>query len=129
MRTIRVVAAEIRNAEGAYLITQRLPHASMPLLWEFPGGKVEAGESDHAALIREIDEELGVRIAITGPSASVARDYGDYHIDFHSFQAVIERGSPQRIGVHDFRWVTPEAFTDYRFPPVDQDAIARLLGI
>ena len=129
MRTIHVVAAEIRNEAGAYLIAQRLPHAGMPLLWEFPGGKVEPGESDEVALVREIEEELSVRIAITAPSTSVSRDYGIYHIDFRSFQAVIEHGTLQRTGVFDFRWVTPSEFADYRFPPVDQDAIARLLGL
>ena len=86
-RVIRVVAAEIRNELGQYLITQRLPHAGMPLLWEFPGGKVEPDETDEAALIREIREELDVAIEIVSKSVSLRREYEPYTIDFHSFSA------------------------------------------
>jgi 8-oxo-dGTP diphosphatase len=128
-RTIRVVAAEIRDDAGNYLITQRLPHASMPLLWEFPGGKVELGESDHDALVREIQEELAVTIAVGDLSVQLTRDYGHYVIDFHSYQAHVTQGVLQRIGVWDFRWVTPGEFGHYRFPPVDQESIDRLLGL
>jgi 8-oxo-dGTP diphosphatase len=127
-RVIRVVAAEIRNDHGDYLIAQRHPHAAMPMLWEFPGGKVEAGESDEAALLREIREELDVDIRIEAPSLSTVRDYGTYSIDFHSFSARIDRGTLQRTGVWDFRWVKPTEFGDYRFPPADQESIERLLG-
>lgn len=128
-RTIRVVAAEIRNDRGEYLITQRLPHASMPLLWEFPGGKVEPGETDEQALVREIQEELAVDIAAGARSVQVQRDYGSYVIDFASFQAHIVAGTLQRIGVWDFRWVKPAQLSGYRFPPVDQESIDRLLGL
>ena len=127
-RVIRVVAAEIRDAQGLYLITQRLPHAGMPLLWEFPGGKVEPDESDEAALIREIREELDVGIRILGKSVSLRRDYDPYVIDFHSFSAQIVDGEPERIGVWDFRWVRPSELSAYPFPPVDQATIDVLLG-
>lgn len=127
-RVIRVVAAEIRDEAGLYLITQRLPHAGMPLLWEFPGGKVEPDEADEAALIREIHEELDVAIQILGHSVSLRRDYDHYVIDFHSFSAKIVQGEPKRIGVWDFRWVPPTSLSDYRFPPVDQATIDVLLG-
>lgn len=127
-RVIRVVAAEIRNAAGQYLITQRLPHAGMPLLWEFPGGKVEPDENDEAALIREIQEELDVAIEIRGRSVSLRREYDPYIIDFHSFSARIVSGQPRRIGVWDFRWVQPQQLSEYRFPPVDQATIDVLLG-
>lgn len=127
-RVIRVVAAEIRAPDGKYLITQRLPHAAMPLLWEFPGGKVEPGETDEAALAREIREELDLDIDVGDRTLSTVRDYDSYRIDFHSFAATVRAGTPQRIGVWDFRWVTPQEFADYRFPPVDQQTIDRLLG-
>ncbi|MBM4343020.1 MAG: (deoxy)nucleoside triphosphate pyrophosphohydrolase [Deltaproteobacteria bacterium] len=127
-RTLRVVAAQIRDQNGNYLITQRLPHAALPLLWEFPGGKVEPGESDEAALVREIQEELDVVIEPTGPAASMVAEYERHVIDFHSFPARIVRGAPRRIGVWEFRWVSPADLGDYRFPPVDQAAIERLVG-
>lgn len=128
-RTIRVVAAELCNERGEYLITQRLPHAAMPLLWEFPGGKVEAGETDAQALVREIREELDVDIEVLGPSVSAQRDYGSFCIDFHSLQARLVRGTLSRIGVWDFRWVQPCDLNDYRFPPVDRATIDRLLDL
>lgn len=127
-RTLRVVAAEICDDHGNYLITQRLPHAALPLLWEFPGGKVEPGETDEAALIREIQEELDVVVQTTGPAASMVADYERYAIDFHSFPARIVSGVPRRIGVWEFRWVSPAELGDYRFPPVDQAAIERLVA-
>jgi 8-oxo-dGTP diphosphatase len=127
-RIIRVVAAEIRSADGLYLITQRLPHAAMPLLWEFPGGKVEPGETDEQALVREIREELDLEIDVNSRTLSTVRDYDSYRIDFHSFSATVRSGIAQRIGVWDFRWVTPAEFADYTFPPVDQQTIDRLLG-
>ncbi|MSQ83887.1 MAG: (deoxy)nucleoside triphosphate pyrophosphohydrolase [Myxococcales bacterium] len=128
-RMIRVVAAEITNDQGQYLITQRLPHAAMPLMWEFPGGKVEAGEGDRAALVREITEELDVTIEVAAETLQAVHDYDRYSIDFHSFAARIAAGTPKRIGVWDFRWVSADEFGDYRFPPADQDTIDRLIGL
>ncbi len=128
-RQIRVVAAEIVDEAGNYLITQRLPHAAMPLLWEFPGGKVEPGESDEQALIREIREELEVEIEVLGKTLATVRDYDTYIIDFHSFSARVVSGTLRRVGVWDFRWVKPADLNDYRFPPADQETIDRLLGL
>jgi 8-oxo-dGTP diphosphatase len=128
-RVIRVVAAEIIDDQGHYLIAQRLPHAGMPLLWEFPGGKVESGETDEEALIREIREELDVDIDIGAKTLSTLREYDSYIIDFHSFEARIRDGVLQRVGVWDFRWVRPQELGDYRFPPADQLTIDRLLGM
>lgn len=128
-RVIRVVAAEIIDLDGRYLITQRLPHAGMPLLWEFPGGKVEPGEGDVEALMREIREELDVDIEVGLRSVSVEREYEPYRIDFHSFAAHITGGTLKRIGVWDFRWVRPAELSRYRFPPVDQATLDRLLGL
>ena len=128
-RVIRVVAAEIIDDQGHYLIAQRLPHAAMPLLWEFPGGKVESGESDVDALIREIREELDVDIDVGVRTLSTLREYDTYVIDFHSFEARIRAGQLDRVGVWDFRWVKPAELSDYRFPPADQMTIDRLLGM
>ncbi len=128
-RVIRVVAAEIIDDQGHYLIAQRLPHAAMPLLWEFPGGKVELGETDEDALAREIREELDVDIDVGLHTLSTVREYDTYMIDFHSFEARIRSGQLDRVGVWDFRWVKPSELGDYRFPPADQMTIDRLLGI
>ncbi len=128
-RRIRVVAAEIVDGRGNYLITQRNPYAVMPLLWEFPGGKIESGETDEEALVREISEELGIAIEVGDRSVSTVRDYDDYELEFSSFHATIASGEPQRIDVWDFRWVRPAELDRYRFPPADKASIDRLLGL
>lgn len=127
-RVIRVVAAEITNDRGQFLITQRLPHAAMPLLWEFPGGKVEPGEDDQTALRREIREELDCDIDVLEATAAVDWEYDTFRIDLRCFSARISGGTPRRIGVWDFRWVNAADFTSYRFPPADQESIDRLLS-
>jgi 8-oxo-dGTP diphosphatase len=129
-RVIRVVAAEIADGEGRFLITQRLPHASMPLLWEFPGGKVEPGESDEAALARELSEELEIDVAVGRRTLSALHEYDSYVIDFQSFEVrIVGDRQPQRTAVWDFRWVRAHELADYRFPPADQQTIDRLLGL
>lgn len=129
-RVIRVVAAEISDGQGRFLITQRLPHATMPLLWEFPGGKVEAGETDEAALARELREELQIDVTVGRRTLSTLHEYDSYVIDFQSFEVRIAGDSPpQRTGVWDFRWVRAHELADYRFPPADQLTIDRLLGL
>ena len=70
---IRVVAAEIER-DGHYLITQRNPHAVLPLLWEFPGGRVEMGESDAQALARELHEGMGIEVEVDERSLSVSHE-------------------------------------------------------
>jgi len=129
---IRVVAAEVtRVVDGVkrFLITQRNPHAVLPLLWEFPGGKVEEGEEDHVALRRELDEEMGIAIDIDGETMAIERDYGSYIIDFHVYKAHITKGEAQRGKVFDFRWVTLSELVEHRFPPADRDSVARLLDL
>lgn len=128
-RKIRVVAAQIER-QGRYLITQRKPTSSLPLLWEFPGGRVEEGESDQEALTREIREEMAVDIEVDEPSVAVTHEYDAYIIDFRVYRCRLT--SPpdmiRAIGVHDFRWVHPSELDDYEFPGADQQSIDALLG-
>src|SRR5215211_1184989 len=85
-RMIRVVGAMIEKDGGHYLITQRLPTSSLPLLWEFPGGRVEAGESDREALARELREEMGIEIDIAEEVMHTQHEYPAYEIDFRVFR-------------------------------------------
>ena len=123
---IRVVAAEIER-EGRYLITQRRPVASMPLLWEFPGGRVEPGESDEAALARELREKLGLEVEVGARSGSLTHIYDDYTLDFLVYRAR-PLGEPSAVRVHDLRWVAPEQFDQYTFPGADKRTIDQLLS-
>jgi 8-oxo-dGTP diphosphatase len=124
---IRVVAAEIER-DGRFLITQRPEHATMPLLWEFPGGRVESGESDEAALARELLEEMDLEVTVYEQILHVHHDYPRYTVDFVVYR-VETNGEPETIRVRDARWVSPDDFDQYEFPGADQASVARLLGL
>jgi mutator protein MutT len=124
----RVVAAVIRSGSGRVLISERLAKAVFPLYWEFPGGKVEPGETDEQALIREIQEELGVEIEVGDALGVKVHEYDDFVVDFRVFNAKIVNGRPRSIACKTFRWVRVEDLGDYQFPPADEDAIRRLMG-
>jgi 8-oxo-dGTP diphosphatase len=127
-RQIRVVAAQIER-DGKYLITQRKPSSSLPLLWEFPGGRVEEGESDQEALSRELREEMDINVQVGAASVAVTHEYSAYVIDFRVYRCKLL--SPdnriQKIGIHDYRWVAPDELDDYEFPGADQATIDALL--
>ena len=123
---IRVVAAEIER-DGRYLITQRRPVASLPLLWEFPGGKVEPGETDASALARELLEKIGLEGEVGELCLVVTHTYEPYTLDFAVYR-VTPRGEPQALRVHDLRWVRPDEFDQYPFPGADQRTVDALLA-
>ena len=126
-KTIRVVAAEIER-DGQYLITQRRPEAMLPLLWEFPSGKVEEGESDAEALKREIQERLGAEIEVAELSMFIKHEYETYALDFCVYRCTLVSPSVTAKAVHDWKWVTPAEMGDYEFPPADAQTIGKLLG-
>jgi 8-oxo-dGTP diphosphatase len=126
---IRVVAAVIER-DGKYLITQRRKTAVLPGLWEFPGGRVEAGENDEAALRREVLERLGVKVVVKARIASRRHDYEGYSVDLNLYQAELEPGEkPTAMRVADFRWVGSAEFEKYPFPAADQATTDLLLGL
>lgn len=128
-RKIRVVAAQIER-DGRYLITQRKPTSSLPLLWEFPGGRVEEGESDPTALARELDEEMKIAVEVGEAAVAVTHEYDAYIIDFRVYQCrlVSPPEAIEPVGVHDYRWVAPDELDDYEFPGADQATIDALLS-
>jgi 8-oxo-dGTP diphosphatase len=126
--TIQVVAAMIEEG-GRYLITQRRPAAVLPLLWEFPGGKVEAGESDTSALEREVLHRLGVTIRIGKLISFVRHPYERYTLDLHLYECHLTAGRPEKLNVHDFAWVQSDEFEHYPFTPADELSVSKLLGI
>lgn len=128
-RQIRVVAAQIER-DGKYLITQRKPSSSLPLLWEFPGGRVEEGETDEAALQRELHEEMEIDVNVSEASVAVTHEYSAYTIDFRVYRCTIETPDEQikKLGIHDFRWVAPSELDDYEFPGADQATVDALLS-
>jgi 8-oxo-dGTP diphosphatase len=127
-RTIRVVAAVIER-EGRYLITQRRPAAVLPLLWEFPGGRVEEGETDAAALKREVRHRLGVEIDVGQLISFVSHPYERYVVDLYLYECHITGGDPAPLAVHAFKWVTSAEFDQHPFTPADEASMNKLLGI
>ena len=130
-RHIRVVGAMLQNPEGRYLITQRPPKATLPLLWEFPGGRVEEGEGDEQALAREIREEMGVEVEVMDQALHTHHDYPTYDIDFRVYRCRLTspESAIQHLRVHDHRWVTLEEMAKYQFPDADAKTLAKLLGL
>lgn len=126
--TIRVVAAMVEEA-GRYLITQRRPAAVLPLRWEFPGGRVEPGESDAEALERELMHRLGVSVEVGKLISFVRHPYERYIIELHLYECRLSRGKPEKRNVNDFAWVQSDEFEHYPFTPADELSVARLLGI
>lgn len=127
-RTIRVVAAVIAR-DGRYLVTQRRPTAVLPLLWEFPGGKVEGGETDLQALKREVQHRVGVDIEPGTQISSVSHAYEHYTVELHLYECRITRGEPGAVNVHQFRWVESEDFDRLPFTPADEASMTKLLGL
>jgi len=126
---IRVVAAVIEH-EGRYLITQRTANAVLPLLWEFPGGRVESGESDEAALEREVAGRIGVPVTVGAKVGEHVHQYDHYEVHMVMFSCTLVAGEvPYPATVADLRWVTSREFLDYEFPPADETTLARLLGL
>ena len=128
MQRIRVVAAVIER-DGRYLITQRRPAAVLPLLWEFPGGRVEEGETDPQALARELLEEMGIEIAVGERAIQVHHVYSAYEIDFAVYRCALKQGEIRHGSVHDHRWVLPLELDQYQFPPADEKTLAQLLEL
>ena len=128
VRTIRVVAAVIER-DGRYLITQRRPAAVLPLLWEFPGGKVEATETDAAALKREVRHRLPVEIEAGQLISFVSHPYERYVVDLYLYECRIQSGELASLAVNAFKWVTSAEFDQYPFTPADEASMNKLLGV
>ena len=116
--SIRVVAAVIQQ-DGKYLITQRREHASLPLLWEFPGGRVEGKETDEQALKREFKERLGAEVKVDKPVAFRQHEYEGYSVELVLYEATLLNKELKPKRVKEYRWVAADEFSQYPFPPAD----------
>jgi 8-oxo-dGTP diphosphatase len=126
---IRVVTAEIRRS-GRYLITQRLPKSTLPLLWEFPGGRVGEDETPERALDRLLEDKLGVACEVGELVMEVVHEYDHYAVDMQVFRCEVpEDADVQHSRIHDHRWVLPSEFSNYEFPGADEATIAQLLDL
>ena len=128
LRTIRVVAA-ILERDGQYLITQRRGAAVLPLMWEFPGGRVEDGEMDAHALKREVRHRLGGEIEVGKLISFVSHPYEHYVVDLFLYECTLAGDAIEAKNVNAFRWVTSAEFDQYSFTPADEASMNKLLGM
>ena len=122
-----VTAAVIRK-NGRLLIAQRPLGGRLGGLWEFPGGKVEPGETLPQCLRREIKEELGVRIKVGEPIISIDHAYTHFKITLHAFECELVSGQPQALQVQDFKWVRMSELKRYAFAKTDLRIISAIVG-
>lgn len=101
----------------------------LPLLWEFPGGKVEPNETDAEALQREVKHRLGVDVLVGQLISFVSHPYERYTVDLYLYECSIAAGEPSALAVHAFQWVTSNEFDQYPFTPADEASMNKLLGL
>ena len=124
MKTIEVVAAIIQK-DGKYFATQR-GYGEFEGLWEFPGGKIEPGESHETALKREIEEELGIDISIENFLCTTNYNYPSFHLIMHCYLCNIISGEIELKEHKDACWLNPEALNNVEWLPADKDIIEKL---
>ena len=126
--TVLVAAAALIDVDGRVLICQRPQGKSLAGLWEFPGGKVEAGESPEACLIRELQEELGVTVthACLAPFVFASHAYDSFHLLMPLY--LVRRWSGTVVAREHaaLAWVKPAKLSDYEMPPADAPLVAWL---
>ena len=124
MKRVHVAAAVIRGADGKILLARRADTQHQGGLWEFPGGKVEAGESVQAALGRELQEELGITVNTARPLIKVQHDYPDKQVLLDVWEVSSFTGEPHGVEGQPLAWVTPRDLAEYEFPAANQAIVA-----
>lgn len=121
MRLVLVAAVALVDADGRVLLARRPEGRAMAGLWEFPGGKVEAGETPEAALIRELAEELGIGTwaSCLAPLTFASHAYADFHLLMPLYACRKWQGTPEPREHAALKWVRPERLRDYPMPPAD----------
>ena len=122
MRQIEVVAAIIRDSQNRIFATQR-GGGDWKDWWEFPGGKIEPGETPQQALRREIREELDTEITVGELLHTVEWDYPKFHLTMHCFLCTVERGSLTLLEHEAARWLAPDELASVQWLPADWEVI------
>ncbi|MEH6520525.1 (deoxy)nucleoside triphosphate pyrophosphohydrolase [Sulfitobacter sp.] len=128
MKMVLVSAVALIDVDGRVLLAQRPEGKSMAGLWEFPGGKVEVDETPEAALIRELDEELGIDTwaSCLAPLTFASHSYDDFHLMMPLFACRKWDGTPQPREGQTLKWVKPNEMRNYPMPAADIPLIAIL---
>lgn len=130
-RLLLVAACALVDSDGRVLIAQRPPGKPLAGLWEFPGGKVEPGETPEATLIRELAEELGVvtQAACLAPLTFASHAYEDFHLLMPLYVCRRFTGMPHPREGQALKWVRPNRLRDYPMPPADAPLIPFLIDL
>ncbi|MEF2071427.1 8-oxo-dGTP diphosphatase MutT [Consotaella aegiceratis] len=130
-KLLLVAACALVDADNRVLIAQRPPGKTLAGLWEFPGGKVEEGETPEATLIRELEEELGIRVkqACLAPLTFASHAYDDFHLLMPLYICRRYEGIPVAQEGQTLKWVRAKALRDYPVPPADEPLIPFLIDL
>lgn len=128
MKVLLVSAVALIDRDGRVLLTQRPKGKSMEGLWEFPGGKIEPGETPEEALVRELREELGINTwsSCLAPLTFASHTYEDFHLLMPLFACRKWEGIVQSLEGQALKWVRPNQLRDYPMPPADEPLIPLL---
>lgn len=128
MKIVLVAAIALIDKDGRVLLAQRPEGKSMAGLWEFPGGKVEPGETPEACLIREVKEELGIDTwqSCLAPLTFASHSYEDFHLLMPLYACRKWEGIARGIEGQNLEWVRPVRMADYPMPPADVPLVAML---
>jgi 8-oxo-dGTP diphosphatase len=131
VKLVLVAACALVDADGRVLIAQRPAGKPMAGLWEFPGGKVEAGEVPEQTLIRELAEELGVVVneACLAPLTFASHSYRDFHLLMPLYVCRRWEGTVTALEGQSTAWVRPNRLRDYPMPPADQPLVSHLMSL
>ena len=130
-RLLLVAACALVDADGRVLIAQRPEGKQLAGLWEFPGGKVEKGETPEECLIRELREELGIetQTACLAPLTFASHSYDDFHLLMPLYVCRRFSGIPEPKEAQALKWVKPNRLRDYPMPPADAPLIPFLIDL
>jgi 8-oxo-dGTP diphosphatase len=131
VKLVLVAACALIDADGRVLIAQRPEGKTMAGLWEFPGGKVEAGEQPEQSLIRELREELGITVKpeCLAPLTFASHSYPDFHLLMPLYVCRRWEGFVQAREKQRLKWVRPNELRDYPMPPADEPLIPHLTAL
>ncbi len=121
------VVAGLICRDGRYLLARRMKDDAIGRIWEFPGGRVEEGESLEAALVRELREELGVTAEVGEKKLQCEHDYPDLRVRLHFFDCFLSEGEPRGREGQELKWVLPKDLASMEMPAADLDLV-RLLA-
>ena len=126
--THKEIVVAVLEKDGRYLLGKRPAEGLLGGLWEFPGGKVESGETHAQALARECKEELGVTVTVGGLVATVKHAYTHFHVTLNVYRCRLTRGTPKPKTHTELRWVAPGDFGEYAFPKANHKFLKLLTG-